>query len=324
MAVGRDQFTKGIVRDMYAYSIEKYPQVPPVYTELFEGFDSTGAFEQSTNAIGVGQLDVKPEGEPITYQNAMEGFTVMGKNTTFAAGIEFTLEQVMDMSPQKIANVVTAFASQYTDKYIISKEQFYSNFFNYGGYTAGHAIFNGSVPGNTDPSGDLCYDGEPFFNLSDNLRPNHPSGTDTYYNALALSLTEANLQTAYNLMTITNAVDARGDKISIQPDVLIYHPSLRWIAKKLMENELQVGSAQNDRNTVQNLLRPVEWRYVDTAAFWAIGKAKSGIKAYNRMPLTFDFFRDEDTKGYKANVIARWGGEVNDYRFWVGSNAPTS
>jgi len=92
MAVGRDQFTKGIVRDMYAYSIEKYPQVPPVYTELFEGFDSTGAFEQSTNAIGVGQLDVKPEGEPITYQNAMEGFTVMGKNTTFAAGIEFTLE----------------------------------------------------------------------------------------------------------------------------------------------------------------------------------------------------------------------------------------
>ena len=42
------------------------------------------------------------------------------------------------------------------------------------------------------------------------------------------------------------------------------------------------------------------------------------------MPLTFDFFRDEDTKGYKANVIARWGGEVNDYRFWVGSNAPTS
>lgn len=324
MAVGRDQFTKGIVRDMYAYSLESYPQVAPVYTEIFDGFESTGAFEQSTNAIGVGQLDVKPEGEPISYQNAMEGFTVQGKNETFAAGIEFTLEQVMDMSPQKIANMVTEFASKYTEKYIMSKEDYYANFFNYGGYTAGHAIFNGSVPGNADASGDLCYDGEPFFNLSDNLRPSHPSGTDTYYNALALSLTETNLQTAYDLMTITNAVDARGDKISIQPDTLLVHPSLRWTASKLMTNVLQVGSAQNDKNTVANLFNLKEWRYFDTSTFWAIGKAKSGIKAYNRMPLTFDFFRDEDTKGYKANVVARWGGEVNDFRYWVGSNAPTS
>ena len=324
MAVGRDQFTKGIVRDMYAYSIEKYPQVPPVYTELFDGFNSDGAFEQSTNAIGVGQLDAKPEGEPISYQNAMEGFTVQGKNETFAAGIEFTMEQVMDMSPQKIANMVTAFASGYTEKYIHSKEDYYSNIFNYGGYTSGNAIFNGSVPGNTDASGDLCYDGEPFFNLSDNKRPVHPSGTDTYYNAVVLDLTEANLQTAYNLMTVTNAVDARGDKISLKPDTLLVHPSLRWQADKLMTNQLQVGSAQNDKNTVQSMFRVLEWRFLDTSTFWAIGKAKNGIKAYNRMPLTFDFFRDEDTKGYKANVVARWGVEVNDWRYWVGSNAPTS
>ena len=324
MAVGRDQFTKGLVRDMYAYSLESYPQVAPVYTELFEGFDSQGAFEQSTSAIGVGQLDVKPEGEPITYQNAMEGFTVQGRNDTFASGIEFTMEQVQDMSPTKISNMVTAFASKYTEKYIISKENYYSDFFNKGGFTAGHDIFNGSVPGNTDASGDLVYDGEPFLNLSDNLRPAHPSGTDTYYNAIAKTLTETSIQEAYELMTLTNAVDARGDKMSIQPDVLLIHPSLKWQADKLMGSPLQVGSAQNDPNTVQSLLRVIPWRYLDTATFWAIGKAKSGIKAYNRMPLTFDFFRDEDTKGFKANVVARWGGEVNDFRYWVGSNAPTS
>ena len=324
MAVGRDQFTEGIKKTMYAYSLESYPQVPPVYTELFDGFNSTGAFEQSTNAIGVGRLDEKPEGEAIKYQNAMEGWTVQGKNTTFAAGIEFTLEQVMDMTPDKIRNVVTDFASQFTQKYFITKEAFYAKYFNYGGYTAGNAIFNGSVPGSADASGDLCYDGKPFFNLSNNLRPLTPGGTAAYYNALALGISESNLQTAYNLMTVTNAVDSRGDAVMIQPDVILYHPSLRWTVMKLLNTEAQVGSAQNDLNTVKGLLRPVEWRYLSTSTFWAIGRAKSGIKAYNRMPLTFDFYRDEDTKGYKANVIARWGGEVNDWKFWVASNAPTS
>ena len=82
MAVGRNQFTEGMKKDMYAYSLERFPQVPPVYADLFEVVDSTSAYESSTNAIGVGRLDKKPEHEKIIYQNAMEGFTVVGKNET--------------------------------------------------------------------------------------------------------------------------------------------------------------------------------------------------------------------------------------------------
>lgn len=320
----RTDFTEGVKKDMYGYSLESYPTKPPVYETLFEQATSDSAYELHTNAIGMAQLTEKPEGNPIKFQTTTEGFTVAAKNHTYSAGLELTMEQVQDMNPAKIANMITAMAGTWTEKYFQTKETFYAKTFNYGGYTSGDAHFNASVAGYTDNSGNLVYDGKPFFNLSGNDRPLFPGATGSKYNAIALGLNEANIQALYDLITITNAVDSRGDKVNIDVDTLLVSPALKWTAMKLLETQKQVGSANNDINTVLNLLNLVEWRYLDTSTFWAIGKAKKGIKAYDRMPLTFDFWEDPITKGYKASAIARFGHEVNDFRYWGASNAPTS
>lgn len=320
----RTDFTDGVKKDMYSYSIESYPTEEPVYKSLFEEVQSDSAFELSTNAVGLGKLKKKAEGTPIKFGTTAEGFTVAAKMDTFADGIEFTMEEVEDMNPAKIANIVTTMAGTWTVKSLQTKEEFYADIFNKGGLTAGDEIFNASVANYTDNSGDLVYDGSPFFNLTGNKRPLFPGAAETHYNAIAAGLDEANIQALYDLLTITNAVDSRGDKIVVDADTLLISPSLRWTALKLLETQKQVGTANNDINTVLNLLTTVEWRYLNTPTFWAIGKAKKGIKAYNRKPLTFDFWEDPVTKGFKASVVERFGVEVNDFRYWAASNAPTS
>jgi len=320
----RTDFTEGVKKDMYNYSLESYPVKAPVYEQLYELSTSDSAYELSTNAIGMAKLTAKAEGTPIDFQSTTEGFTVAAKNHTYAAGLELSMEQVADMNPKKIADMVTGMAGTWTEKYIQTKEEFYAKTFNYGGYTSGDAHFNASVAGYTDNSANLVYDGKPFFNLTGNTRPLFPGGSGSKYNAIALGLDEANVQALYDLITVTNAVDSRGDKIVINPDTLLIHPSLRWTAMELLKSQQQVDSANNNINTILNLLNLVEWRYLDTSTMWCIGQAKKGIKAYERMPLTFDFFEDPITKGFKATVISRFGFEVNDFRYWGASNAPTS
>lgn len=322
----RAEFVEGMKKDMYDYIMdkEKYQSEQLVHPQLFEVGTATGAYEQHTTVIGAGNLKVKAEGEKITYSKVGEGFTVMSTWDTYADGLEFTKENVADFTESKISNLVSDMASTWMDGYMQGKDTLAANVFNYGGYTAGNAIFNGSAAGVTDPTGNLCYDGKPFFNLSGNLRPLTPNGTATHYNALALPLTETNLQTAYDLMTITNAVNSRGQKVIIKPDVLWFHPSLRWTVKKLLESDKEVATANNTINTAYKILRPVEWRFLDTSTMWGLGYSKRGIKFWEREPLTFDFYQDKETKGWKADVTARYGIEVNDFRYWVGSNIPTS
>lgn len=322
----RGEFIEGIKKEFYEYAEEnmEYQMQDMVHPEIFEVATATGANEKHTMGIGTDLLKEKPEGEKIKYSKVGEGYTVQSTWHTYADGLEFSYENVKDMNEKKVSNLVEAKARTWVDSYMQGKDQYAANVFNYGGYTAGHSIFNGSSPGDPDPSGDLCYDGKPFFNLSDNLRALIPNGTATKYNGLALPLTTENIQTAYDLFTLTNAVNSRGQKIINKPDIILYHPSLRWTVQKILETQKEVGTANNTINTVYGLLRPVEWRFLDTSNMWCLGKAKKGIKFWDREKLTFDFRRNDETKGYVADVIARYGTEVNNFRYWVGSNAPTS
>lgn len=322
----RDDFINGVKKDANGYMMdyEKDPAVNALHPEIFEVATAIGAYEKNTTVIGMGDLVETADGERINYDRAGEGWTVQSTWKRFAKGIEFGPVALSDLSETKLQDAIMKMVASGTRNYYLSKDQLAANVFNYGGHTAGNAIFNGSAPGETDPSGDLCYDGKPFFNLSDNLRALTPNGTAAYYNGLALPLSAENIKTAYDRMVLTNAVDARGKKVVLQPDILLVHPSLKWTANTLMGTEKQVGTANNDNNQVRGLLKVVPWRFLDTSTFWAIGCSKMGIKFWERWPLVFDFFRDNETKSYKATLEARYGIEVNDFRYWVSSNAPTS
>lgn len=326
MPAVRSQFTEGLRKDMYAYAFEAYDSLDLVHEKLFDVIGSSSAYEQSTNVIGAGSLEEKPEGEKILFENAMEGYTIYGKNRTYAKGIEFYMELVEDMEPAKIANIVTEYARGWGEMYGIKKEELAANFFNYGGFTAGHDTFNAKITGVTpsDAPTALCYDGKPLFNLSGNERPLYPGQTAAYYNGLALPLTADNIKTLYLRMTSTNNVNSRGKKIALKPDIILVPSALTFTADVILKSTNVVNSANNDVNPVQNIVTKQEWQYLSDTDAWFLMTTKKGLKFHNRKPLTFDFWQDSETGSYFASALARFGAHVKDWRFQAGSNFSTS
>jgi len=319
----RSQWTELLTRDMYKYMFEEYDQLPTVFSKIFEVENITSAYVKETTAIGMGQLTERKEGSRIISSNPLEGFTAVGKARTWSDGFEVTMEMDEDTPPEKIANFAKSVASSWAEGVVQSQETFTANFFNYGGYTSGHDIFNNTITGVVDDDGgDLIYDGKPFFALSGNNHTNKAGST--YYNGLALALTGDNLQTAYNLMTVTNNYNERGQKVSIKPDTLLIPPNLRFTAKTILESERVPGNANNDINAVQNIVEPIEWEYLTDTDAWFLGKRLKGIKVLNRRIPIIEFYKNPETKAIYVTIDARWGAFVKNWRYWLGSNFSTS
>lgn len=316
----RSQFTEAMKADMYAYSEEAMESLPTVHDKIFLVKDAKGAYDKQTSLIGVDSLREKPETEKIVFSSPMEGWSPVITYKTYANGLEISMETQMD-SEDKIPNMIAKLAAGWTEMYVDGKEEFAADFFNKGGLTAGNSIFNNSKTGVVDDaSGDLVYDSFPFFNLVGNERPLTPGGANSYYNGLALSLSDTNLEIAYLRATSTNNVSSRGKKKAMRPDILVVPSALSFTADRILKSTNVIGSGNNDINTMQNILQKVEWQYLTDTNAWAIGKSKKGLEFHNRMGLTFDFWYDETTKAYLASAMARFGAAVTDWRYWVGSN----
>lgn len=323
MAIERSGFPQAITKSAYRYFFEGYDRIEPIYPKIFTVENSTGAYEQTTTAIKAGAISEKKEGSEVVMGNAMEGFTVLGKNRTYEGAYEFTLEVVEDTAPEKIMNIVRDVALGWGDGVNVSKETFAANFFNKGGFTSGHDVFNGSITNIvTDPTGDLCYDNKPFFNLTGNRR--YSKGGGSYYNGLALALSSANLQTAYTLMTTTNNRNERDEIVSIVPNTLLIPPALHFTAKNILESQNVIGSGNNDINATQNLVQPIEWHYLSDTDAWFLGAAGKGLVWQERKQPVIETTQDFKTGNYQIKITARWGARMENWRYWVGSNFSTS
>lgn len=321
MAVTRSTFTEGMKKDMYKYFFETYDQKPTVYDQIFDVQPSDAAYEQSTSVVGMGKLAEKAERDPITYRNPIEGFTTYGKNRTFSDGVVISMETVEDH--QKIDDLLRATARTWGESVRNTRENFYATTFNQGGLTAGHDHFKNVITGvlsqNTDG---LVYDAKPLFNLSNNTRASKNGGT--YYNGIASALSQANLITAVQLMTNTNNRNERDEIVSIRPDTLLVPPALEYTGRVILNSTLLPGSGNNDINVMAGALNLVVWDYLSDTNAWFVLKAKTGLVAQNRREPVIDFYQDEDTKDFKANITARFGHRVDNWRFVVGSNFATS
>lgn len=326
MSVLRNEFTKLMQKDMYKYFLESYDKYDPVYPKIFEVVTSNAGYEIETSAIGMGKLSEREEGASIVYSNPLEGFQVVTKMRTYSDGFSLSMEFVEDTPPEKIANAMQGFASKWAEGVTDTKEAFAASFFNNGGLTAGHKVFNNNITGVvSDPTGDLCYDGKPFFNLTGNARSAKAHST-TYYNGIASALDSSNLQTLYNLMTVTNNRDEKGDIIRIMPNILLHPGSLRFTVKSVLESDAIVGgsSASLNKNVVQGLLQPIEWAYLTDTDAWFLGVARKGLKFYERKAPVIDFYQNEETRAWHATIDTRFGASVNNWRYWAGSNFATS
>ena len=321
----RTDYTHAITEKLYDWYYESYDQLPSVHDKIFRKKESKAAYEASVSGVGMGKLQKQSaEMQSIQYRDPMEGYPVYGKNDTFTDGIKFSKQTVDDFPKSYIENILKETAGTWGEAVQATKEAFYADVFNKGAYTAGDAMFNASVAGFTDPSGNVIYDGKCLFTPTGAKRSSKGGGT--YYNAIAsAALTGANLKIAYDLMTVTNNRNERDLPVSIIPDTLLVPASLKFTAEEILKSEKEPYVTTNTTNVLRNIVNLVVWNaYLTDTNAWFLGCAHKCLIAMDREDTILDYFQDEDTKAFKANIWVRFGLKIDNWRFWVACNAETS
>jgi len=306
-------------KDMYTYFWEKYDEVPPVYASIFDVVTSDAAYEKFTSAIGLGELLEKPEGEDLQADAPMESYTIVCKNRSYGRLVRFSYETVEDS--KKVDNILMTTVGTWGARVPSTKEKFYAQFFNHGAKTAGRDVFNNAITGVVDdPSGNLIYDGDPFFSTSHTSR----AGTSYANYSESNALTHANLQTIWSTFHNTNNRDERDNIIVLKANTLLIPPALRFTAQVILESTLIPDSAENDTNVLKAIVQPLEWAYLTDTDSWYLGIAKQGLMATDREDVSLDFWQDETNKDYFASIFTRWGGVVTNWRQWYANNVSST
>ena len=134
----------------------------------------------------------------------------------------------------------------------------------------------------------------------------------SYDNALtAASITFDNLWLMINHFE-TAPVTHQGLYLQDTPKFLIYHPSKEKEVRAVLKSSLEPGTADNDKNTVQDYnLIPIPNRFLTTTTHWFI--------AGSRFKNDFCYFSREDVKTAMEDDFDRMGVKFRSYqRFAVG------
>ena len=300
MAISRAQLLKELLPGLNALFGLEYKRYGEEHKEIFETETSERSFEEETKLSGFSAAPVKNEGSAIAYDNAQEVFTSRYNHETIALGFSLTEEAIED-------NLYDSLSSRYTKA--LARAMAYTK------QTKAAAVlnngFNAAFPGG---------DGVPLFSAS---HPLVSGGTNSNIPATPADLNETSLEAA--VIQIAGWTDERGLLIAAKPRKLIVPPSLMFVATRLLETELRVGTADNDLNAIKtNGSIPegytVNHFLTDTDAWFLTTDVPNGLKHFVRTPMGTSMDGDFDTGNvrYKArerysfgwsDPLGMWGSE---------------
>ena len=155
-------------------------------------------------------------------------------------------------------------------------------------------------------------DGVTLFNTA---HPTVAGGNNSNRPTTAADLNETTLENA--VIDIAAYVDERGLLIAARPRRLIIPPALTFVATRILQSELRVGTADNDINAIRsNGSIPegyeVNHYLTDTNAFFIITDVPNGMKHFERTPMQTSMDGDFDTGNVRYKARERYSFGVSD------------
>jgi phage major head subunit gpT-like protein len=155
-------------------------------------------------------------------------------------------------------------------------------------------------------------DGQALFSTA---HPLVSGGTNSNRPATAADLNETSLEAA--VIQIAGWTDERGLLIAAKPRKLIVPPQLQFVATRLLETSLRVGTTDNDINALKNNGSIPEGYTVnhyltDTNAWFLKTDVPNGLKHFVRVPLATSMDTDFDTGNNRYKARERYSFGVSD------------
>ena len=303
MAISRAQLLKELLPGLNALFGMEYARYGEEHKEIYETESSERSFEEETKLSGFSAAPVKNEGSAIAYDNAQEAWTARYNHQTIALGFSITEEAIEDNLYDSLSSRYTkalARAMAYTKQ--VKAASVLNNAFQSSGYNGGDGV-------------SLC-------------NANHPlvsGGTNSNTPATQVDLNETSLEAA--VIQIAGWTDERGLLIAAKPRKLIVPPNLMFVATRLLETELRVGTTDNDVNAIKTMGSIPEGFRVnhfltDTNGWFLITDVPNGMKHFERTPLQNSMDGDFDTGNVRYKARERYSfGWSDPLGIWGSSGS---
>jgi hypothetical protein len=293
MAISRAQLLKELLPGLNALFGMEYARYGEEHKEIFETEASERSFEEETKLAGFSAAPVKNEGSAIAYDNAQEAWTARYNHETIAQGFSITEEAMED-------NLYDSLSNRYTKA--LARSMAYTK------QVKAASILNNGFSGSY-----LGGDGVSLFGTnSSSAVVNHPlisGGTNSNRPATAADLNETSLEAA--VIQIAAWTDERGLLIAARPKKLVVPPSLMFVAKRLLDTELRVSTADNDINALKQMGAIPEGYTVnhfltDSNAWFLLTDVPNGLKHFERVALATSMDGDFDTGNVRYKARERY------------------
>ena len=291
MAISRAQALKELLPGLNALFGLEYKKYENEHAEIYDVENSDRSFEEEVKLSGFGAAPVKDEGAAIRYDNAQESFTARYTHETVAMGFAITEEAMED-------NLYDSLSARYTK-----------------------ALARGMAYTKQVKAASLLNTGFTTFNSGDNVtlfntaHPTVSGATNNNRPTTDVDLNETALEQA--VIDIAAFKDERGLLIAGRPRKLIVPPSLMFVATRLLQTDLRVGTADNDINALRtNGSLPEGYRVnhylTDTDAWFLTTDIPNGMKHFNRVAMSTSMDGDFDTGNVRYKARERYSFGVSD------------
>jgi hypothetical protein len=298
MAISRAQLLKELLPGLNALFGLEYKTYGEEHKEIYETETSERSFEEETKLSGFSAAPVKAEGAAIAYDNAQEAWTARYSHETIALGFSITEEAVED-------NLYDSLSKRYTKA--LARAMAYTK-----------QVKAASVLNNGFSASYVGGDGKALF------AADHPlvSGGTNSNRLTASDLNETSLEAA--VIQIAGWTDERGLLIAAKPGKLIVPPALMFTAKRLLDTELRVSTADNDINALKAMGSipggyTVNHFLTDTNAWFLTTDVPNGMKHFVRTPLQNSMDGDFDTGNVRYKSRERYSFGWSDPLGMFGS-----
>ena len=286
MAISRAQLLKELLPGLNALFGLEYARYGEEHKEIYETETSERSFEEETKLSGFSAAPVKAEGTALSYDNAQEAWTTRYNHETIALGFSITEEAIED-------NLYDSLSARYTKG--LARAMAYTK------QVKAAAVLNNAYNG--------AYVGGDGVSLLNSAHPLVNGGTNANTPSTAADLNETSLENA--VIQIAAWTDERGLLIAAKPKKLIVPPALQFVATRLLDTKLRVGTNNNDVNAIENNGSIPEGYTINhfltaTNAWFLTTDVPNGLKHFIRTPLQNSMDGDFDTGNVRYKARERY------------------
>lgn len=302
MAANTGNFAQLLTPGLRKVFFEWLKDQPTQYDKYLNTNKSKRNYEEDLLVAGLGTMPQKFEGNPIIYQDPVQGNKKRYTHLSYGLGFRVTREMYDDDLYGPMHRMSKELArSGYNAREIVC-----ANVLNNGGNTAvlGFNTAESLFFGLTAQVGHALLRGGTF--------PNRAS-TDADLGIAALEAAVINF---------SKQVDESGFPILIKPRMLLIPPDSQMIAEELLGSEYRPYTATNEINAIRKYgLNYMVCNYLTDPDSWFLLAAtgEHDLNYFERMPLEFQSGDDFDTGDAKFKGGQRFSAGYGDWRGTYGS-----